>query len=99
MVCFVAVSDQVCESAEDTPVKLRVDEKLRFISKATQTAADVPSKAIENEGECDREQVDEDKSAHVQITASLSEVRNFCIYAHNIYCFDPGRSCLPLTGH
>lgn len=67
-----AVSDQESEPAasEGAPVKLEEEFK-RFVSQATQTAADVTE--VANEGKSEVKKV-EDKHEHVQITASLSEV-------------------------
>ena len=74
--CVCTVSDQESEpaAAEDAPVKLQ-EELKRVVSQATQTAADVTDVANKRKvKEGDGEQTKEE-SAHVQITASLSEVR------------------------
>ena len=66
------MSDQDSEPAEDAPVQL--EEKLRLVSKATQTIGDAADvvEAVKH-GEVESGKV-EDESTHVQITASLSEV-------------------------
>ena len=66
------MSDQESEpaAAEDAPIKL--EEKLRHVSQATQTTDIEAEQEKEREDNHDRAK---EESPQVQITASLSEVR------------------------
>ena len=87
-----AVSDQESEptAAEDAPVKL--EEKLRLVSRATQTT-DIEAEEG-GKRESDHEQAKEE-SPQVQITASLSEVRQLV----SLVCIEPHvHVCLNIIG-